>query len=68
MSCQKIIAYYNGTFEWPNRRSNTFHAQFQIIAEINLQNKRLQLEFDNFNMEFAEGYEFGVENGKYKIK
>lgn len=67
MKCQKITAYYSGTFQNEDR-SWEFDADLEITAEINLANKRLYFKFVKFNANYTEGYYFYLSNGTDNIK
>jgi hypothetical protein len=60
MNCQKITAYYDGTFQWPADRSKLFYGQIQLTIDVNLQDKQVYFKFDKWNKALADIYGFNI--------
>jgi len=55
VSCQKIVAYYVGKFQysWSTDPNSGFNAQFQISISANKQEKKIQLEIEQLNRTYS---------------
>jgi hypothetical protein len=65
--CQKITAYYNGTFKFPFTNSLKFYSQIQISLYISDDNK-VHISIDKFKELYADGgYDIRLVNGYTEV-
>jgi hypothetical protein len=63
ITCQKITAYYSGTFQYPPDRSKTFQGQLEFSVDLNLHDGKFYSKINRFNREYRWGYHFDIWNG-----
>jgi hypothetical protein len=67
--CQSLIAHFVGTFRSKDTTTSNFSAQFRILLDADLKKKRITVGADQWNEQFANSKEFGLDfyySGNYQ--